>query len=270
MRVVSILGCGWLGFPLALFLKGKGFEIKGSTTDLEKLKELSKNRIEPYLINFCPEIDYENVKGFFDTEVLIINFPPKRRDYIEDYHKSQISSVKDAILKSKLDKVIFISSTSVYPEVNSVVTEDEIMEPTKLSGKALVAVEKILMNTEGFRTTVLRLAGLIGYDRNPRAFLKKRKFIGKFNAPLNLVHRDDCVSIIHQIIDKDIWGETFNVCCDQHPYRKEFYESEAKISRIELPEFKDESKSKFKIVSNEKLKRVLGYNFKYPNPLDID
>ncbi len=33
----SILGCGWLGKPLAVSLLDEGFNVKGSTTSEEKL-----------------------------------------------------------------------------------------------------------------------------------------------------------------------------------------------------------------------------------------
>ena len=38
---ISILGCGWLGFPLAKSLVEKGFSVKGSTTSENKLSILS-------------------------------------------------------------------------------------------------------------------------------------------------------------------------------------------------------------------------------------
>ncbi len=37
---ISILGCGWLGKPLALKLNKKGCHIKGSTTSDDKLGRL--------------------------------------------------------------------------------------------------------------------------------------------------------------------------------------------------------------------------------------
>ena len=47
---ISILGCGWLGFPLAKKLIEIGFEVKGSTTSENKLALLKSNNIEPFLL----------------------------------------------------------------------------------------------------------------------------------------------------------------------------------------------------------------------------
>ena len=41
---ISILGCGWLGLPLAKSLLAKGYKIKGSTTSESKL-EAKFNRL---------------------------------------------------------------------------------------------------------------------------------------------------------------------------------------------------------------------------------
>ena len=51
MKVVSVIGCGWLGFPLAKLLINKGFSVKGSTTQQEKISLLENAGIEAYLFN---------------------------------------------------------------------------------------------------------------------------------------------------------------------------------------------------------------------------
>ena len=43
---VGIMGCGWLGLPLAQSLIEKGFNVKGTTTSFEKLSVLTNIGIE--------------------------------------------------------------------------------------------------------------------------------------------------------------------------------------------------------------------------------
>ena len=71
----------------------------------------------------------ENVDEFFDSEILILNIPPARRDDIVDFHSRQIQSIIDAVNSCPVKNVIFTSSTSVYPELNREVAEDETAEP---------------------------------------------------------------------------------------------------------------------------------------------
>lgn len=269
MKTISILGCGWLGLPLAEFLREKGYGVKGSTASLEKLDTIKEKGIDAYYINLTPGINSDYNPDFFDSDILIINFPPQRRDDVVKYHKQQFESLINELKKSNVRNIIFISSTSVYPEVNRVVTEDDILEPSKESGKALLAVENMLMDCSDFKTTVLRFAGLIGYDRMPGRFLSGKRGIRNGNSPVNLIHRDDCIEIIVLIIDKNLWGEIFNGCADKHPIRKDYYTEQAKIAGLEPPDFSNSGGNKFKIVSNSKLKQSLKYNFKYSDPSTI-
>ena len=79
-RKISILGCGWLGFPLAKKLIENGFSIKGSTTSEEKLVVLEANKIQSYIIALHEDKIIGNTADFLnESEVLIIDIPPKLR-----------------------------------------------------------------------------------------------------------------------------------------------------------------------------------------------
>jgi len=266
---ISILGCGWLGLPLAVSLIDDGHDVNGSTRNAGKLGDIKEQGINPFLLELSPELNCENDSEFFDTEILILNIPPERRDDIVEFHPAQIQSIIDAVNSSTVKNVVFTSSTSVYPELNREVTEIETKEPQKNSGRALKIAEDLLLGESGFKTTVLRLAGLVGYDRNPRNFLKKRRVIHKINSPVNLVHRDDCIGVILEIIKRGIWGEVFNVCCDFHPKRIDFYKSEAEKAGLKIEDHGEMATSDYKLVSNKKLKNSLEYSFKYPDPLNM-
>ena len=269
MRTVSILGCGWLGEPLAISLKEAGFSVRGSARNPEKLPSLLEKGIEPYLIEISPEVNGENTDKFFSSDVLFINFPPERRNDIETYHEKQIENLIEAIPDSEGKMVIFASSTSVYPNTNGVVKEEDFLRPDKQSGKALLRVEKLLMEHPETDTTVIRFSGLIGYDRAPIKSIRRKKLVLNPDCPLNLIHRDDCIGIVRSIIDLDVRNTTLNATCDEHPTRREYYSREARKHGIPPPLFETENPPEYKIVSNEKLKKTLGYTFIYPDPLCI-
>jgi nucleoside-diphosphate-sugar epimerase len=86
--------------------------------------------------------------------------------------------------------------------------------------------------------------------------------------PVNLIHQDDCIQIVKNIIESDISSGVFNAVSDGHPPRKTFYQSAADHYGVDPPEFDDASTSVNRIISNEKLKKELSYSFIYPNPLD--
>jgi nucleoside-diphosphate-sugar epimerase len=267
---ISILGCGWLGLPLAESLVQKGYSVKGSTTDLDKIALLKDKGILPYQIAISDtEIKANYIAGFLDSDILIINFPPKRRPDIVDFHTAQFQLLIPKIIESSIKQVLFVSSTSVYPDTNEIVTEKETRIPEKESGKALLIVEKMLLEQKRFNTTIVRFSGLIGYDRMPGRFLAGKKEVQNGEAPINVIHQDDCIAIIESIIEKEIWGEIFNASTDIHPKRSNYYELAAEKIGLEKPTFTPTENLCYKIINSDKLKAKLDYQFKYPNPLDL-
>jgi len=235
---VSILGCGWLGLPLGKHLIESGFSVKGSVTSIEKLSLLGEAGILPSCIILSENGAIVDNPSFFETDVLIISIPPRRVPDIIQIFPEQVRHIVPYILMFGIQNVIFISSTSVYPELNQIAKEDDSFYPDKESGKALLVAEELLQSQTDFHTTILRFGGLIGADRNPARFLLKsdRKVS---NTPVNLIHQDDCIGIISTIIQKDVWGETFNACSTDHPLKKDFYGKAAQISGLPEPLISD-------------------------------
>lgn len=95
---------------------------------------------------------------------------------------------------------------------------------------------------------------MIGSDRKPGRFFSGKKQLKNGDAPVNLIHRDDCIGIIQHVIENEIWGEVINACCPIHPTRKDFYKIAAKKDGFALPEFID-GKKNYKIINCDKLKQ---------------
>ncbi len=265
-KIISILGCGWLGTELGKSLLSKGYIVKGSTGTMHRYNELEFTGIQPFYILIEPGKVVIDYFSFFNTDVLIIAIPPKRVENITDVFPEQINKIIELIRQMKIPKVLFVSSTSVYASTNADAREGEESVPEKPGGRAVLAAEKLLLAENGFQTTVVRFGGLIGADRNPGRFLAGKKNVPA-NTPVNLIHREDCVNILSGIIEKDIWGEVFNACSPVHPTKKEFYSKAAEVSDLPPPEFVDVPEN-YKVVNSDKLIQRLGYSFKYPSPMD--
>jgi len=271
IMTISILGCGWLGLPLGERLLGNGNTIEGSTTSEEKLSLLKDRGIKPFLITLDPELHCDNCKDFWQADVLVLNIPPSRgEENVMDFYIKQITAVIEKLEQSPISLVVFASSTSVYPDKSGIVDEVDA-KPGKAkrnSGNALLEAEQLLLSQKEFKTTVLRFGGLYGYDRHPAKYLAGRKNLERGNAPVNLIHRDDCIAIIQKIIEENVTGQIFNAVSDGHPPKKMYYPAVAKALGLQPPTFKEDSGKNYKIVSNEKLRLILNYSFKYPNPMD--
>jgi|SRR5690606_8895541 len=258
---VSVLGCGWLGLPLAKALTGKGTIVKGSTTSPQKLEQLQENKIVPYLLTLKDDGITGNPDDFLNgSGLLIMDFPPKLRgeENITLLHK--VRNLIPHIERSGIEKVLFISSISVYGNNSGAITEDTPPNPDTESAKQLLETELLLQSNPFFKTTVLRFAGLISEDRHPVYYLAAKEDIPDPDAPVNLIHRDDCIGIILKIMENDIWGETFNAASPHHPSRKEYYTQKAEMLGLTPPKFQDKG-SNGKIISPDKVMGLLGYDF---------
>ncbi|WP_298395572.1 SDR family oxidoreductase [Flavobacterium sp.] len=279
MKQISILGCGWLGLPLAKSLIEKGFSINGSTTSVEKIAVLEKAGISPFQINLFEDRIEGNLDLFLsNSEVLIIDIPPKLRGNFSENFVAKIQNIIPFIEKSSVEKVFFVSSTSVYADDNSIITEDKIPNPDTESGRQLLEAEQLLQSNNNFQTTIIRFGGLIGEDRHPIKFLAGRKNIENPEGPINLIHQIDCIGIIEEIIKKglrqaqsDNCNEVFNAVAPFHPTRKEYYTQKAIELNLPLPEFDDPSNSEQaqqsktsigKTILSDKIEQVLKYDFK--------
>lgn len=251
---ISILGCGWLGLPLAIDLLKIGYEILGSTTSSDKLKILEENGIKPFLIDIHnPDGD---IGDFLNAEILIIAITSKS---IPD-----IKKLINKIEASEVQKVLIISSTSVYPFTNGIVTEE-----TNTANTPLAEIEQLFITNITFESTIIRFGGLFGYDRKPGNFIKSDRPVEDPDGFVNLIHRDDCITIIEQIIVKNVWNEVLNACADSHPSRREFYLKEAQKIGANKVTFNEDSESKYKIIDSQKLKDLLNYEFKYADLMSI-
>ena len=252
---ISILGCGWLGKPLAINLMQQGYKIKGSTTSESKLPDFQEIGILPFLINLdCLK---ENISAFLDSDILIVALPSKNIDGF----KNLITFIEKSLLK----KVIFISSTSVYQNSNEMVTEQTDIPPS-----ALATIETLFKNSSHFKTTIIRFSGLFGYNRKPGKFFSKGKKIPNPDGFVNMIHQDDCIQLIEKIIQKNAWNEVFNGCSDSHPTRREFYSKATLDIGLEFPDFENTTENKQKIISNKKSKELLNFKYKYGDLLQLN
>jgi len=256
MKSISILGSGWLGLPLAEHFVSLGNQVKASTTSESRFPELSALNVQPFIVDIG-ELQ-GNLQTFFQADVLIINIPSTN---IDGFRK-----LTEEIEKSEIKKVLFVSSTSIYEDQNKTISESDGAESTL---SPLLTIENLFRNSGKFKTTIVRFGGLIGYSRNPGKFFSKGRVVTNPDSNVNLIHRDDCIGIISQIVEKEVWGEVFNCCADTHPTKREFYTHAARSAGVPAPEFAESGGGSFKIISNQKVKQFLNYELLHPDLMKI-
>lgn len=269
-KSVAVIGCGWLGLPLAERLVSKGYTVFGTTTSPEKIALLNEKGIQSSIFRLqtnlvSSEDDLRNGPDFTflsnqipHADVYVVNLPPSG---VTNYPEA-ISLLAKSIPGSA-KQIIFCSTTSVYPDIPSTVNEslvspddhvtageaDEARHGTKRSD--LLQAERSFWSLGN--ATILRLAGLFGAGRHPVRFLSGRKKIASPDARVNLVHLVDVVDIIESIIARNIRHEVINVCASEHPTRKDYYTTMADKLDLPAPLFDESDKSTGKLINNDKL-----------------
>ena len=264
---ISVVGCGWLGLPLAESLTTSGFRVKGTTTSAQKLKILKDKGIDPYLVHFATD-NLAIAPDVLNCDVLIVNIPPSSRDPLKSGNYRLMADYFTAKLPdSPIRKIILVSSTSVYKENNTEIFETDLAEPDTEAGKLLEETEDKFLALQKKNVCIVRAAGLVGPERHPGRFFRNRSQIPNGLAPVNLIHRDDVIGIIHKLIGSENASGIYNVCSPIHPSKQDFYQYAARYSGFPPPDFIPEKLS-WKIISSFRVNNELGYKFKYPDLIE--
>lgn len=253
MNKIGVLGCGWLGMPLAKELITTGFKVNGSTTSVEKEKQMIELGIRTFILNLNNLNN--DLQEFLDVDVLILSIPPRLKN-----HNETINDLIAKIEHSKIKKVIYTSSISVYGNKTGLITEKTETSPTRNTSKQIIEIEDLLVNNKTFNTTILRLGGLIGNKRHP-AYHLTGKLIQFPNETINLIHLEDCISAIKKLIALNVSNEIFNLVNPNHPEKGAYYVQCCKKLKLPLPILGKENKSEIKNISSEKIIKRLNLNF---------
>jgi nucleoside-diphosphate-sugar epimerase len=264
---LAIVGCGWLGLPLALKALESGQKVKGSTTSYSKVEELEKHGIESYLLRLP---DHGPIPStLMEADALIINIPPDRKSgsVIKEYGDAVALLIESARRVDMIKQVTFISSTSVYGRAEGLVDEKVIPMPESDSAKALVRAEKSIIES-GLNYYILRFGGLAGPGRHPGRFLAGRKNVPAGNHSVNFLHLDDAVDSILHLMHRSTKSAVYNVASPRHPTKRTFYCQMAKEIKMEPPQFIESDDSTGREISSAVFINETGYRFHHPNPLD--
>lgn len=231
---------------------------------MDKMSEVRSAGIVPYSIKLFEKGIQGDIRSFLSgTNLLIVDVPPGLRKNPEIDFVKKIRNLIPYIEKSYLQKVIFTSSTSVYEDTNEYTVYDETSDTNQNDDTSIQLrnVELLFLNNESFNASILRFGGLIGEKRHPINHLSGKDGVKNPDAPINLVHQEDCISAIFKLIDKPKDNSIWNVVYPEHPRKKEYYTKIALDRGMPAPEFEDSENSKGKKISSEKIKSKLKFEF---------
>ena len=235
---IGMIGCGWLGKPLAIHLQKEHTITCYSRTQKLQEKELS------YV--YLPSASHT----FWENELFIISISTKDK---------YLASLKDFLyLIPSSAKIIFTSSTSVYKGL-----ENKVDEESTLVEQSLQKLAEELVLSFGKQALILRLGGLMGEDRIAGKWKSPTPYA---DGPVNYIHQEDILIIISKFIDKNILQGIYNLVAPEHPLRSSVHKNNAKKLGFEEGVY---NRTTGRFVDSNKLIKALKYEFIHPNPLEF-
>lgn len=217
---ILVAGCGKLGGAVAQALAADA-QVYGLRRDPTKVPEgihaIGADLRQP-----------EQLTGRLpaNLDVVIYCLTPAQYDDqgYEDAYVTGLGNLLDALDRSSLKRLIFVSSTSVYhQDDDSWVNEDSPTEPRRFSGQAILRGEQLALES-GIPATAVRFSGIYGPSR--RRFLEAVRQ-GGMNPTSpgpysNRIHEDDAAGVLVHLTRMALEGQPLEeryIASDCEPVR---------------------------------------------------
>ena len=268
-------GLGYCARNLARTLRAEGWSIAGTCRTPERRAKLQARGVAAQLFNSGHGL--EDCEAALDgvTHVLHSIPPEAEGDPVLREHGIALAQLPG------LQWFGYLSTTGVYGDHGGDwVDEESELKPSGERGRRRVAAEagwNALVSTGYFPLHIFRLAGIYGPRRNPLDDLRdgSARRVIKPGQVFGRIHVDDIVQVLRASMARPFPGAVYNVCDDEPAPPWEVLEYGAELLGIPPPpavpleqaqlsmrarSFYDENKR----VRNDRIKRELGVQLKYP------
>ncbi len=267
---ISIIGLGWLGLPLAEALLNQGIQVIGSTTSPEKKYALEQKGIDSVFFKLDPHPIGLGFQTLFDVDILIIMIPPKSKHQSAEFYLEQLKYLRDLLINSDTKKIIFISSTSIYPKDSSSANyqEQEIITLSNSGNPTLLRAEELFQSNDSFESTIIRFGGLMGADRILIKYFSGKEHVDG-ESQVNHIHQVDAVRMIEWVISANLWNRLFNGVAPIHSKKRDILESSALKLDIDPPKSYDQNGTTAQRLIDPSAILKTGFVFNFPDPINF-
>jgi nucleoside-diphosphate-sugar epimerase len=267
---IAVVGCGWLGLPLAMSLQKSGHDIVATRRSEVGCSQLRSIGFTGVQFELGTSLTHEKFAPLFNSDLLILNIPVGRKIASFDEFSTDMNDLLRQAVNSNIKHVIFVSTTSVYGDQNATISEKSPTNPMTLSGKINLKVEQLVQQYFVANKTILRPAGLVGENRHPAHYLAGKTELASPNKVVNLVHQQDVIQSIESVIENKIWGQTLVLSALEHPTRQDYYTWASAQLNVAAPSFvTEQGQASGKLIDATRSLGILGIQLKYPSPYDM-
>jgi nucleoside-diphosphate-sugar epimerase len=274
-----IFGCGYVGGEVARQARELGMQVTALTRNSVTAGELRALGVETVIADLASESWHAEIPGRADY---VLNAVSSGGGGLAGYRRSYVDGMASILhwagAGGAVGTLVYTSSTSVYPQDGGVVVDETAMtEGVGERGAVLLEAEGALRaatREQVRRFFILRLAGIYGPRRHHLIEqVRAGAVAGRAAHRLNLIHRDDVGAAVWRafgassVVDCD----TFNVVDDAPAPKGEVAAWLAARLQVAPPQFTGapagtrRTVTPDRIISNAKLKSVLGWRPRFPS-----
>ncbi len=245
-----VLGAGWLGHALCLQAQQAGWQVQGT------------HRSDEHTEDFQRQFVLNNEKLIHQIDLLgaywVCAIPPRSRHSESDYPET-LSAALTLAKQLNAKGFILCSSTGVYDQEPGVYTESsEISCTSERQIKLYDSEEKVLAQNG----KVLRLAGLLGPNREPGRFVAGKELNTSSQQVVNMVHQQDVINAIFAVIENFDSGQNiYNVVNPSHPTKANYYAQKCAERGGEMPTFTSNESAERKVLGSAI--EALGFSYQH-------
>jgi len=247
---IVVLGAGWLGHALCVQAKHAGWEVQGTHQSDEHSDDFQRQ--------------FTLVDGELKHEVdlrdayWVCAIPPRSRNTQSNYPETLAAALT---LAKQLNAKGFIlcSSTGVYDQEAGVYSESSDISCTNERQIKLYDAEEQVLEQGG---KVLRLAGLLGPNREPGRFVAGKELNTSSQQVVNMVHQQDVINAIFSVIENFNTGQNiYNVVNPSHPTKANYYAQKCAQHGGEMPTFTSDEVAERKVLGSAI--EALGFSYQH-------
>ncbi|AYO20246.1 nucleoside-diphosphate sugar epimerase [Vibrio owensii] len=273
MANTLIVGAGWLGTPLAQTLIDQGHQVTVTRRSQTRLDEFPLTSVQPALLDLNEPHSQQQLIELIEQhqiERIVGAFPPGFRKGNGQEYAQQWQRLVSAAKQSSVNKLLMVSSTTVYPNLAVDMKEEDATLALAQTSEHFSDNARIMLQAEqyvidsGIDYAIVRCSGLIGSDRHPSRFAMRLKQVSR-KAPANMVHQNDAVAAtafaLNQIDNEVVNATTPNTVSKAEFYQAAITQSDLDIALPPVTETADKRILADKLVA-------LGYQFQFNSTLD--
>jgi nucleoside-diphosphate-sugar epimerase len=267
-RRTLIIGCGYIGRPLAQALIARGDTVTGWVRSAESAEELAGVGFARVIAGSVAEENcWRSIEEKFDA---VVHSASSGGGGAAAYREVYLEGARQMNLHQPQARHLFVSSTSVYGQTDGAwVDESSPANPASETSRILVEAEG---EARASGAMVLRAAGIYGPGR-AALFEKFRRgdavIEGDGMRWINQVHQLDLVAAIEHLLEVGTPGQIYNACDNEPVMLRDYYAWCSETLRLPLPPHGPADPKRKRGVTNKRIDnrklRATGWSPRFPS-----